>query len=206
MKKYIYFMVMLVIGTMLTACTEDWWEDKKYGNELTLEDISVKGNVVFVELPSGKSETLYLDSVKAANTEVTLNDTLSRVWNDIDLLQVSCEGSRNTYRQTKTHKGNLRTYEGVFYTILKFDGHSVPLTFTHDIVGVVNDKKQEIVREPSYRFNPAIEVVDWRQDRVGLYGQASYHLLIEVTDNKIPVGTLDVILKVYAQNNTYVVR
>ena len=207
MKKYFYFLVMLVLGTTLTACTEDWWEDKKFGNDLTLDDITVKGNVVFVYTAKGNTETLYLDSLRTENAEVTLNDTLELAWNDIEHLQVKCDGTRNTYRRMKEHKGNLRIYEALFYTMLNFDGHIVPLTFAHDIVGVVNKKGQEIVREPSYQYTPAIEVADWRQERVtDVYGRVAYHLLIEVTDNKIPVGTIDVVLNTCARNNIYVIR
>ena len=42
-------MVMLVGATMQTACTQDWWDDRKYGDNLTLENITVKGNVLFVD-------------------------------------------------------------------------------------------------------------------------------------------------------------
>jgi hypothetical protein len=63
------------------------------------------------------------------------------------------------------------------------------------------------MREPAYQYTPAIAVADWRQERVtDVYGRVAYHLLIEVTDNKIPVGTIDVVLNTCARNNIYVIR
>ena len=180
---------------MQTACTQDWWDDRKYGDNLTLENITVKGNVLFVDLPGGERETLYLDSVKTYKNEVEM-DISDGEWNDVEIQSISCDGTNNTYRQMKTHKGNLRIYDAVFYTVLQLNNKPVLLTFTHDIVGVYGKDGIEAVRVPTYQYNPVVKDVNWQREQSGTSDFIiRYHLQIEVTDNKIPVGTIDVMIK-----------
>lgn len=201
MKNYVKILVMLVLGTMLTACSEDWWNEHKYGTDRTLDDISVKGNVAFLKLPDGKTETVYLDSVKSEKGEIVLADTIKQVWNAVDVSNLKCEKTQITSWKEKERKGNFRIYDAKLYTVLKFANRSIPVSFTHDLMGVENALGQDELRKTDYRYVPRLEIVNLEMPYPAIYGLASYHLLIEVFDENIPVGTIDVVLKMYAQGN-----
>lgn len=200
MKNYVRLLVMLVLGAMLTACSEEWWDGRKYGTDRTLEDITVKGNVAFLNLPDGKTETVYLDSVKSEKEEIVLADTIDQVWNAIDVSTFKCEKTRMTSCVVKKRMGNFRVYDAKIYTVLKFADRSVVLPFTHDVMGVEDASGKDELRNIEYRYVPHIEIVNLAMPYPETYGLASYHLQIEVFDEDIPVGTIDLVLKVYAES------
>lgn len=192
---------MLVLGTMLTACSEDWLDEHKFGSDRTLDNITVKGNVAFLELPNGKTETVYLDSVKSEREEIVLADTINQVWNAVDASMLQCEKTQLTYWTVKERMGNFRIYNAKIYTVLKFAGHSIPLLFTHDLVGVEKASGQDVLRSIDYRYEPRLEIVNISMQYPKQYGLASYRLRIEVFDADISIGTIDVLLKMYAESD-----
>lgn len=204
MKNYAKFLVMLVLGTLLTACNEDWFDDYKYGTDRTLDNITVKGNIAYMALPNGKSEVVYLDSVKSEKAETLLADTINQIWNAIDVSTLNCEKTQVTYWKEKERKGNFRVYDAKLYTVLKFENRSIPLTFTHDLVGVQNALGQDELHSFDYTYVPRLEIVNLSMPIPNNYGLASYRLRIEVFDNNIPIGTIETVLKIYAKSGVVV--
>ena len=204
MKNYVKILVMLVLGTMLTACSDEWLDEHKFGMDRTLKNITVKGNVAYLELLNGKTETVYLDSVKSDKEEIVLADTINQVWNAVDVTTLKCEKTQITSWKVKERKGNFRVYAANLYTVLKFANRSILLNFTHDLLGVENASGVDELRNADYRYVPRLEIVNLAMPYPNKYGQASYHLLIEVFDENIPIGTIDVVLKIYAQSDVVI--
>ena len=200
MKNYVY-LVMLILGMMLTACDEEWRENREYGNDLTLENITVDGNVVHVTLSSKNVKTLYLDSVRAEKAVAEQTDTIHKVWNQINFSAARCEGFNIIYRNFKERKGNLRISEAVCQTDLILENLHIPILFRQDILSVVDSKGNENIRFPATGYETAIKVVDLTEEPTGYkYYLLDCHLLVTVTDGKVLVGTIDMMLHLYAQS------
>lgn len=202
MKNYVY-LVMLILGMMLTACEQER-DDKDYGNELTLDKVSVFGNIASVALSNGDVRTLSLDSVKAENAEIVLTDTIQKTWSELGQSAVRCEGFNIVYRSLKDRKGNFFISEALCQTYLVFDELRIPVMFWHDVVGVIDANGTEQVRVPKISYQAGLDAVETTlSENDDAYCQAGYRLLIKASDADIPIGTIDFVLYLYAKSGKW---
>lgn len=190
---------MLTLGVMLTACSADWWEEKKYGKDLTLDDITVKGTELSVLLPSGKTQKLWLERAYSERDSVVMPDTIHTTLPAVQTEDLPCgEYILDSYK-LKDQKGNLRISEALGQTKVTFGGYHIPIYFRHEIVSVVDRQGKESVRIPQMKFDAAATLLSAEQTSVG-YVSARYKMSVNVFDAGGFVGTVTTVIKVTALN------
>ncbi len=195
MRK-IFYLVMLTLGVVLASCSPDWWEQKKYGENLSFEDITVRGNTVFVELPDGGTATLSLSAVCADKDSLVFTDTIKY---EPRLDEAECSGYNLKYRSLKEKKGNMRISDALEQTSLLFAGYHIPITFRHQIVSVVDKKGNETVYEPEMTYATQLSplsIVKLSTD----CSVANYQLVVNVFDHGVSVGTVETVLQMRILN------
>ncbi len=194
------FCVMLVLGTMLTSCTTDWWEQKKYGNDLTLDDIRVKGTTAYITLPSGKVQELTLDVIRAAKDTLALADTIWTSVRDIRVGEVPCSGYELVFLEQKEKKGNLRISDALGQTRMTFGGYHIPIAFWSNALSVIDNNGQELVRMPKFTYKADVSLLTV-ENTPSPYVVAYYRLILEAFEEEISAGKINIVLKTTVKND-----